>query len=337
MTPNHGYTPTDDRRSDQTGQRPPTQRSQQPSQTQQPRQQGISQPTQQFGQQQTGQPTQQFGQQAGQSTQQVGQPTQQTQQFGQQVGQPTQQAGQRTQQPGQQVGQPTQQAGQPTQQAGQPTQQAGQPTQQAGQPTQQFGQAGQPQAPQQGQSPPGQRLGHSQSVQQASQAGGVQQQTTQPFGMQQPQRQARQEAMLKPRRVNEIITEDVVTAEKDTPVRTVVAKMAESNVGSVVVVEEDRPIGVITDRKVALALEEMPDIAQRTADELLHGDVFTADPSMSIFDAIQVMSDEGIRRLPIVDDNGALRGIVTLDDTLVLLGGVVSDVADTVQSQSPRL
>jgi len=162
----------------------------------------------------------------------------------------------------------------------------------------------------------------------------------QPAGMQpqrRPQSQRSQQPLLKPIRVNEIITEDVVTAERDTPVRTVVAQMAEHGVGSVVVVEEDRPIGIITDRKVALALEELPDIAQRTAEELLHGDVFTADPSMSIFDAIQVMSDEGIRRLPIVDDNGALRGIVTLDDALVLLGGVVSEVADTVQSQSPQL
>jgi len=158
-------------------------------------------------------------------------------------------------------------------------------------------------------------------------------------GQQQPQlqRTGAQQPRLKPIRVNEIITEDVVTAQKDTPIRTVVAQMAENDVGSVVVVEEDRPIGLITDRKVALALEETPDIAQRPADELLHGEVFTADPSMSVFDAIQVMSDEGIRRLPIVDDNGALRGIVTLDDALVLLGGVVSDISETVESQSPRL
>jgi len=145
------------------------------------------------------------------------------------------------------------------------------------------------------------------------------------------------ERYLKPLRVTEILTEDVVTTESDTPIRTVVADMAQHDVGSVVVVEDDRPIGVITDRKVALALEEMPDIAQRTAGELISGDVITADPSMTIFDAIQVMSDESIRRLPIVDDNGALRGIITLDDALVLLGGVVSEVANTVQSQSPNM
>ncbi|MBX0288400.1 CBS domain-containing protein [Halomicroarcula sp. F28] len=207
-------------------------------------------------------------------------------------------------------------------------------------PPQQFAQ--QPQPPQQSQQQPPQAMGQQQiqAAQPTQGAAGGQPQVGQPSGAQpqrQPQGRGPQRPLLKPIRVNEIITDDVVTAERDTPVRTVVAKMAENDVGSVVVVEDDRPIGIITDRKVALALEETPDIAQRTAEELLHGDVFTADPSMNIFDAIQVMSDEGIRRLPIVDDNGALRGIVTLDDALVLLGGVVSEVSDTVQSQSPRL
>jgi len=220
----------------------------------------------------------------------------------------------------------------------QPPQQSQQP-----QPPQQSQQPQPPQQPQQSQQPqPPQAMGQQQmqSAQPTQGAAGGQAQFAQPPGAQpqrQPQGRGPQRPLLKPIRVNEIITEDVVTAERDTPIRTVVAQMAENNVGSVVVVEEDRPIGIITDRKVALALEEMPDIAERTADDLLHGDVFTADPSMNIFDAIQVMSDEGIRRLPIVDDNGALRGIVTLDDTLVLLGGVVSEVSDTVQSQSPRL
>ncbi|WP_276252267.1 CBS domain-containing protein [Haloarcula rara] len=234
------------------------------------------------------------------------------------------------------------QQGQPTPQT--QSMQQGQPS-----PPQQFAQQAQPpqqsqqqQPPQQSQQQPPQAIGQQQmqSAQPTHGAAGGPAQFGQPSGAQpQPQPQGRgpQRPLLKPIRVNEIITEDVVTAERDTPVRTVVAQMAENDVGSVVVVEDDRPIGIITDRTVALALEEKPDITELTADDLLHGDVFTADPSMNIFDAIQVMSDEGIRRLPIVDDNGALRGIVTLDDTLVLLGGVVSEVSDTVQSQSPNL
>ncbi|MDS0284601.1 CBS domain-containing protein [Haloarcula onubensis] len=285
MTPNHGYTPADDRRREQAtpGQQPTGQPGQQP----QPRQ---------------GQPLQ------------PQQPPQQVQGAqGQQV-------------TGQQAPAPQGPGGAPQQ-----------PRQ--GQQAQRVQQTQQPQQrPQLSQQPPGAIPGQQLPGQGSQQAAvGAEQRPTGVQPQQRPQHPSAQQPLLKPIRVNEIITEDVVTADKDTPVRTVVAQMSEHNVGSVVVIEDDRPIGIITDRKVALALEEMPDIAQRTAEELLHGDVFTADPSMSIFDAIEVMSDEGVRRLPIVDDNGALRGIVTLDDALVLLGGVVSEVADTVQSQSPRL
>ena len=315
MTPNHGYTPAEDRKREQSTPFQPT--GQQPSQQSQQSAQGQEPPQSM----QQGQPTPQQGQTAHQGQAQPqsmrqGQPTPQTQSMQQGQTQPPQQFAQQPQ--------PPQQSQQP-----QPPQPSQQP--------QLSQQSQQPQPPQ-----PSQAMGQQQmqAAQPTQGAAGGQPQFGQPAKVQpqrQPQGRGPQQPLLKPIRVTEIITEDVVTAERDTPVRTVVAQMSENNVGSVVVVEDDRPIGIITDRKVALALEEMPEIAERTAEDLLHGDVFTADPSMNIFDAIQVMSDEGIRRLPIVDDNGALRGIVTLDDALVLLGGVVSDISDTVQSQSPRL
>lgn len=195
----------------------------------------------------------------------------------------------------------------------------------------------QQQAPVQ-QQPPAQQQIPAQQQQPTQQQIPAQQAPTQQVAPTRQQRQPRAEqSYLKPARVNQIITENVVTAERDTPVRSVVAMMAKDDVGSVVVVEADRPIGIITDRKVAMALEEAPDVAQRPAEELVTGDLVSADPSMSIFDALQLMSDEGIRRLPIVDDNGALRGIVTLDDMLVLLGGAFAQIAETVEAQSPRL
>jgi len=142
---------------------------------------------------------------------------------------------------------------------------------------------------------------------------------------------------LKPARGTQVITEDVVTAKRDTPIHTIVAQMSENDVGSVIIVENDQPVGIITDRKVATALEETPDIVQHTAEEFIQDELVTANPSMSIFDALQVMSDEGIRRLPIVDDDGALRGIISLDDVLVLLGGAFGQISETIESQVPRL
>jgi CBS domain-containing protein len=142
---------------------------------------------------------------------------------------------------------------------------------------------------------------------------------------------------MRPIRVEEIVQEDVVTAERDTPITDVVAKMAAEDVGSVVVVEDEQPVGVVTDRSVALALENTPDIATKQAGDLVSGDLVTATTSMSLFDALQQLSDEGIRRLPIVDDSGDLKGIITLDDVLVLLGSELNKAGETIKKQSPRL
>ena len=142
---------------------------------------------------------------------------------------------------------------------------------------------------------------------------------------------------MRPVRVEDVVQTDVVTAQRDTPIATVVAKMAEQDVGSVIVVENDQPVGILTDRKIALALENTPDIGDKQAADLISGDMITATTNMSVFDALQQLSDENIRRLPIVDDGGALQGIVSLDDILVLLASELDKAGETIQGQSPRL
>lgn len=151
------------------------------------------------------------------------------------------------------------------------------------------------------------------------------------------QRTRRGRALLRPVTVDDVVAEDVVTVQRDTPVRTAVAKMSDSDVGSVVVVDDRQPVGVLTDRTIALALEDQPNVADRSAEELTDGKLITVDASTTIFEALQLMNDEGIRRLPVVDDDGRLQGIVTLDDALVLLANELDKIASTVREQSPRL
>lgn len=143
---------------------------------------------------------------------------------------------------------------------------------------------------------------------------------------------------LEPVTAEDIVEDEVITVETDTPVRSVTAEMAENDVGSVVVVEDDEPVDVLTDRKIALQLESNPDVAQQDAQDLAEGDLTTATPDMSIFEVLEMMSEEEIRRLPIVDEeSGELQGIITLDDVMYLLGEEIGRVAETVQAQSPRL
>lgn len=142
---------------------------------------------------------------------------------------------------------------------------------------------------------------------------------------------------LRPASVDDIVATDVVTAERDTPIATVVAMLAEEDVGSVVVVDDDSPVGILTDRQIALALEDTPDLSDETAEDLISDELVTATTDNTVFEALEQMRDEGVRRLPIVDDDGTLEGILTLDDVLVVFGTELSNATDIIKEQSPRL
>ncbi|QLG64341.1 CBS domain-containing protein (plasmid) [Halorarum salinum] len=141
---------------------------------------------------------------------------------------------------------------------------------------------------------------------------------------------------LQPVTLEDVVRTDVVTADPDERVSDVVARMAEENVGSVVVVEEGRPVGIVTDRTVALALHGTPDVAEKQVEDLVPEDLVTATTDASVFDAVDTMREAGIRRLPVVGEEGDLEGIVTLDDVVVLLCSELGDAAEVIESQMPR-
>ena len=58
---------------------------------------------------------------------------------------------------------------------------------------------------------------------------------------------------------------------------------------------------------------------------------------MTVFDVVKMMGENGISRIPIVDEENTLQGIVTLDDVIVLLGTELGNVAETIQAQIDRL
>ena len=222
--------------------------------------------------------------------------------------------------------------------------QQGQPTT-GQQPTQQFSsgrsQGGQSQAPIGGQ-PQGMQQGQSQQSswgQPPSAPPATQQGPGGPGGQSSGRPGATQfgPAPLEPVSIEDIARTEVVTAEREDTVESIVEDMAENNVGSVVVVEEDRPVGIVTDRTITLALRETPDVVEQTAEELMADDLATADLESDAFEVLDRMSETGVRRIPIVDEDGELKGIVTLDDVLLFLEDNLHTVAETVRAQFPDL
>ena len=113
--------------------------------------------------------------------------------------------------------------------------------------------------------------------------------------------------------LREVMTAEVVTAAPDRTVREIAELMRERNVGSVVIVQDDRPTGFVTDRDLALSvIADGRDFGDHVADHA-SSPVITAEPSMHVEEGAELMVRHGVRRLVIVD-GGHLRGIVTLDD-----------------------
>ena len=109
------------------------------------------------------------------------------------------------------------------------------------------------------------------------------------------------------------MTETVVTAPPERSVREIAEMMRERNVGSVVLIEEQRPVGFLTDRDLTISvLADGRDLGDHAADHA-STPVITANAEMQVEEAAELMVRHGVRRLVIVDGE-RLIGILTLDD-----------------------
>jgi CBS domain-containing protein len=123
---------------------------------------------------------------------------------------------------------------------------------------------------------------------------------------------------------------EVVVARPEESAADVALKMENEHVGAVVIVDLGRPIGIITDRDLALRLvaSRLPyDTAVRT---VMSTDLVTACVDDTVDEIVYRMRTTGVRRLPIVNEDGALIGLVSLDDLYVMLAGELGETAHAV-------
>lgn len=136
--------------------------------------------------------------------------------------------------------------------------------------------------------------------------------------------------------IGAIARKRVVTATPDDTVEEIVESMDEHDVGCIIIEQHDEPIGLITDRKIAIQLKDTPDLANHAVEEFMTTGLVMVYEDAGIKEVLETLSHAGIRRVPVVDGTDELVGIVSMDDIAVLLADEIEDVADVVQKQSPR-
>jgi CBS domain-containing protein len=131
-------------------------------------------------------------------------------------------------------------------------------------------------------------------------------------------------------KLSEVFTRGVVTAWPEETLAAVARRMQEHNVGTLVVVEDERPVGIVTDRDLALALGARGVSPQAPAHEVMTRHVLTIPEDMGIYTATRFMRERQVRRLPVVDAEDRVVGIVTLDDLLRFLGRELHNLAEGI-------
>ena len=121
--------------------------------------------------------------------------------------------------------------------------------------------------------------------------------------------------MATQRSIREVMTANPSSVEPTTPVAEVARLMQQENVGSVPVVEEGRLVGTITDRDVTIrVVAEGRDPQSTNVGDVASRDLVTIDPQQNLDEALRLMAQHQVRRLPVVEEDGRLVGIVAQAD-----------------------
>jgi CBS domain-containing protein len=138
--------------------------------------------------------------------------------------------------------------------------------------------------------------------------------------------------------ISEVCNREVVIAQRDDTALQAAKLMRQHHVGALLAVEERDgrriPVGIVTDRDLVVEIVAPGlDATVITVGDIMVTKLVTVKESSGVFEAIQCMRSKGIRRLPVVDDNGGLVGIVTLDDLLGLLANELGAVGRLVERE----
>jgi CBS domain-containing protein len=114
------------------------------------------------------------------------------------------------------------------------------------------------------------------------------------------------------KQLGEILTPNVINVSPTTSVSEAIRTMRSKNISCIVVLEENEPIGIFTERNVVQVLAERgPDFDDREIRELMSSPVLTANKHTELYAAYSLLVTRKIRHLVVVDDENHAIGLVT--------------------------
>lgn len=128
---------------------------------------------------------------------------------------------------------------------------------------------------------------------------------------------------------------DVLTRNESARIFEIAELMRANSVGSIVIVDDsERVVGIVTDRDIAMCLALGAATPDSYVSEAMSREVHCIDQSMTMFEVTRFIKTVEVRRLPVIDGDRRLVGIISIDDIMALLS---KEMYDTCSSLAPRL
>ena len=133
--------------------------------------------------------------------------------------------------------------------------------------------------------------------------------------------------------IGKMMTRKPITMDPGDSLAKAARLMEKENVGAVVVTERGKPAGIVTDRDLAFATCVRGLTANNAIVTVMSHPVFTIREDEGVLDATKQMMEQSVRRLPIVDEDDMLVGLVSADDLVPLLSRELHNIVEGIQAE----
>jgi CBS domain-containing protein len=141
--------------------------------------------------------------------------------------------------------------------------------------------------------------------------------------------------------IGEFCNREVVYATRETSIPEAAQLMRQYHVGDLVVVDEVDgkrvPVGIVTDRDIVIEIiSQSLDFNEFSVGDIMSPQLISVQEKEGIFETIRLMRAKGIRRIPVVNQEGGLEGIVSADDILDLIAEEMAELAKVAPREQER-
>ncbi|MBI2542733.1 MAG: CBS domain-containing protein [Candidatus Aenigmarchaeota archaeon] len=134
--------------------------------------------------------------------------------------------------------------------------------------------------------------------------------------------------------VNEVMNKTVVVVKKDANLKQASEAMAKARIGSLVVLEKSKIVGIVTTSDIVRSVAQDKSPEDTLVEDVMAKRVFTIEPDASLQDAVDLMIEKKIREIPVVE-NEKIKGIITVTDIAVVEPKLIASISSLLSVQFP--